>query len=73
LESGYDFLKFYNQDGTLAETVTGRKNAFWTNEIEGSQITVEFTTDDSVDAYGFDLDAYSWTDFNGETHHVQVR
>jgi len=74
MESGYDFVKFYNQDGTLAESLTGRKTAaFWTNEIEGSSITIELLTDDSVDAYGFDIDSYSWTDFNGETHNVQVQ
>jgi subtilisin family serine protease len=73
LESGFDFVKLYNQDGTLAESITGRKNAFWTNEIEGSEIKVEFTSDDSVNGFGFEIEAYSWTDFNGNTQHVQVR
>lgn len=73
LEQGYDFLKLYNQDGTVADSLTGtRTAAFWTNEVEGSSLKLEFTSDDTVNKYGFDIDSYSWTDYNGETHTVQV-
>jgi thermitase len=73
LESGYDFLRFKAADGSVLESLSGRRNgAFSTNELEGDKITLEFTSDESVQSWGFQITGYSWTDFNGQTHNVQV-
>ncbi len=74
LESGYDFLKLYAENGELADSYTGRKpNAFTSNEIDGSKVRIEFTSDDSVNGWGFGIESYQWTDFAGNTHEVQVQ
>jgi len=74
LEAGYDFVKLIAENGEIAETLTGRKAAaFWSNEVQGSKITLQFTSDDSVNSWGYGIDSYSWTDFDGQTHTVQVQ
>lgn len=74
LESGYDFVRLVAENGEIAESITGRKTQpFWTNEIAGSKVTVKFTSDDSVQGWGFAIESYEWTDFNGQTHNVQVQ
>ncbi len=74
LEAGYDFLKVYDGQGKLLESISGRKADGWTtNEIEADTVRIEFTSDDSVSKYGFDLSSYQWTDFNGETHTVKTQ
>jgi len=74
IEAGYDFLKIYDGEGKLLESISGRKADGWTtNEIESDSIRIVFTSDDSVTKYGFDLSSYQWTDFNGETHTVQAQ
>ncbi|MEO5668490.1 MAG: S8 family serine peptidase [Bdellovibrionota bacterium] len=74
LESGYDFLKLIAANGEVADQVTGRKTAgFWSNEVQGSKITLQLTSDDSVNSWGFAIDSYEWTNFNGQTETVQVQ
>lgn len=74
LESGYDFVKIYNRDGQLLESLSGRKADGWTtNEIESDYVKVVFTTDRSVTKYGFDLAGYQWTNFDGQSEEVMVQ
>jgi thermitase len=74
LESGYDFLKLIAANGEVAESMTGtRTAAFWSNEVQGSKMTLQLTSDDSVNNWGFAIDSYEWTDFNGNSGTVQVQ
>jgi thermitase len=68
LESGYDFVNLYDAEGNLQGTLSGNQAAgTWTDEIQGDTVVVEFVSDESVPRYGFDLDAYGWTNFNGQS------
>ena len=40
------------------------------SEVDGDKLVVKFTSDSSVNAYGFDITGYSWTDYTGFTHEV---
>lgn len=74
LEAGYDKLTILDGEGNQIDSLSGRKADGWTtNEIDGDTIRLVFTSDSSVSKYGFDLSSYQWTDFNGETHTVQVQ
>jgi thermitase len=74
LESGYDFVKLIAANGEVADSFTGTKTAaFWSNEVQGSKMTLQLTSDDSVNNWGFAIDSYEWTDFNGNSGTVQVQ
>jgi hypothetical protein len=74
MESGYDFVKLLDGNNQVSESFSGRKNAaFWSNEVPGSKVTVQLSSDDSVNSWGFAIESYAWTDFNGNTEVVQVQ
>ncbi len=67
-EAGYDTVKILSASGEVVDTLSGELPAgTWTPEVEGDKLIVEFTTDSSVTKYGFDIDAYSWTDFGSQS------
>ncbi len=68
-ESGYDIVRLVDEVGAEADSFSGNLAAnTWSSEVEGSKLTVRFESDSSVTRAGFVIDAYQWTDFNGETH-----
>jgi len=67
-ESGYDKLRITSGSGELIEELSGRVGAadgFWTTEVEGDTINLEFIADDSVNDEGFVIDSFQWTEFSG--------
>lgn len=59
-ESKYDNLKIYDAEGNLVETMSGVNNQTFSQVIKGSYAKLVFTSDDSVNRYGFDLTKVAW-------------
>ncbi len=68
-ESGYDFVKLFSEAGEESDSYSGTLAAnVWSSEVEGGKLRITFESDTSVNRTGFVIDAYQWTDFNGQTH-----
>lgn len=63
-EKTFDKLKVINGDtGEVIEILSGKREGdFWTSAIDGSRMILEFISDTSINDYGFDIDAYRWTE-----------
>jgi len=55
VESGYDTLYVYDNDGTLLNTYSGAYGHIWSDWGAGPTFTVKIVTDGSVMKYGFDV------------------
>lgn len=67
-EAGYDKLKISSKTGEVVDELSGRIGAaggFWTSEVEGDTINLDFKSDDSVQDEGFVIDNFEWTDYSG--------
>jgi len=53
LEAGYDFMKIRNQARAEIESFSGVGTAYVTDYMEGDTAVVEFTSDSSVNKWGF--------------------
>jgi len=66
-ETTYDKLIIRNAAGEVVDSLSGTlPENYWSVETDGDKITVEFTSDGSVNKYGFDISAFEWTTFSGE-------
>ena len=66
-ELKYDFLTLRDGSGQIVDTLSGNLGAnFWSLESEGDTLNLEFSSDDSINGYGIEIDSYSWTDFSGK-------
>jgi len=73
-ERSYDFLKIKSKAGDEVDTLSGNLPAGTVSpEVEGDKIVLEFTSDSSVNGYGFDIEGYSWTDYDGTEGFVSTR
>jgi thermitase len=54
-ERGYDKLKIFDSAGKLVAEMSGGNDDSWSPIIDGSSAKLEFSSDDSVTRYGFDL------------------
>lgn len=59
-EAKYDNLKIYDAQGNLVETLSGLNNQAFSQVIKGSYAKLVFTSDESVNKYGFDLTKVAW-------------
>jgi hypothetical protein len=66
-EAGYDKLKIKTGAGELVEELSGNlgSNGFWSTEVEGDTMNLEFTADESINDAGFEIDSFAWTDYQG--------
>ncbi len=72
-EAGYDTLTLKSGAGDVIDAISGRlANDTWSMEVEGEKLVLEFKSDSSVNGWGFKIDSYSWTDYNGESHVEKV-
>lgn len=54
-EANYDKVEIFDKNGVRIDTLSGMQDDIFTTPIEGSYARVVFTSDDSVQEYGFDL------------------
>lgn len=55
-ESGFDYVTLIDGQGKIVGKISGTKKDYYTMPIAGDTVTLKFKADDSVDAYGFDVD-----------------
>ena len=53
LEAGYDFLSVENGSRNTIDRISGEGTEYKTDYVEGDQIVVKFTSDSSVNSWGF--------------------
>ena len=41
-------------------------NGFWSTEVEGDTLNLDFKADDSVQGAGIVIDNFQWTDYAGQ-------
>ncbi|MBD1372811.1 M4 family metallopeptidase [Hazenella sp. IB182357] len=58
-ESGYDFVYIKDKNGSVKETYSGSKSAFWVI-VDGDTITSNLVTDSSVNANGYVIDQVAY-------------
>lgn len=56
LESGYDFLEVANANGLVIEKISGKGSDYASDYIEGDSMSVTFSSDSSINAWGFLID-----------------
>ncbi|WP_413559227.1 S8 family serine peptidase [Bdellovibrio sp. HCB209] len=54
-ERDYDKAEIFDSTGKLVQTISGKADDTFSAVIEGDKATVVFTSDDSVNRYGFDI------------------
>ncbi|UOF00372.1 S8 family serine peptidase [Bdellovibrio reynosensis] len=59
-EADFDKVELFDQNGTKVTEIFGRNNGLYTAPIEGHTVKVVFTSDGSVNRYGFDLTKAAW-------------
>lgn len=59
-EAKYDSLKIYDAEGKLVDTMSGLNNQSFSQVIKGNYAKLVFTSDESVNKYGFDLTKVAW-------------
>lgn len=55
LETRYDKVLFYNRAGKKVAEMTGDMGSTWSPVIPGDYVKISFTSDESINRYGFDL------------------
>lgn len=54
-EASYDKVQFKNKDGVVVGTLSGRLGEVYGPAVDGDTVTISFSADDTVNAYGFDV------------------
>ncbi len=54
-EAGYDKVTFKNAAGVVVGTMSGKLGETYGPVVEGNTLTMSFSSDDTVNSYGFDL------------------
>ncbi len=60
LERNYDFVRLYDKNGVVVQSLTGDLGQFESVEVTGDAITVEFVTDRSVAKWGYLITGYAY-------------
>lgn len=64
-EVGCDFATIRDGTGRVVLRYSGQKGSFWSAEVIGDTLEIEFETDYSMPGYGFDVDAMGFS-FEGD-------
>jgi len=60
-EGDYDEVCIYNENYQEVACYSGDKGAFWTEEeIKGATVYISMSSDETLNYYGFDIDAYKY-------------
>ncbi len=59
-ERDYDKIQFYDVSGKLVGTMSGKNDDSFGPVVEGEYVKMVFTTDDSVNRNGWDIDKAAW-------------
>jgi len=55
-ETGYDFVKLFDKNGSQLQSLSGNHTDEFTTVIEGDSVTIKLTSDSDISGYGFDID-----------------
>ena len=61
-ESGYDLIRIKDGAGAVVEELSGEQADYTTDYVEGDKASITFTSDGSVDGWGFAIDHYDFID-----------
>lgn len=61
LEAQYDFISLRDKEGLEAISYTGKQNDFWSADVLGDFLKIEFKTDYSNPQWGFAIDAVEYS------------
>lgn len=59
-ERDYDKVELYDSTGKKVATVSGKNDDSFSAPIDGEYVKIVFTSDDSVNRYGFDITKVAW-------------
>ncbi|ASD62057.1 S8 family serine peptidase [Bdellovibrio bacteriovorus] len=59
-ERDYDKVEFYDANGKLVGNMSGKNDETFSPVIDGEYVKIVFTSDDSVNRYGFDITKAAW-------------
>ncbi|MGZ3768427.1 MAG: S8 family serine peptidase [Bdellovibrio sp.] len=59
-ERDYDKVELYDSTGKKVQTISGKNDDYFSSAIDGDYVKIVFTTDDSVNRYGFDITKAAW-------------
>jgi thermitase len=54
-EAGYDKITFKNANGDVIGSISGKLGETYSPVVEGDTVIISFTSDDTVNSYGFDV------------------
>lgn len=60
LEAGYDVIKVKNAQGEVVETISGAKENYASEYVEGESLTLEFVSDRSVNRWGYKASEFQY-------------
>jgi subtilisin family serine protease len=59
-EKDYDKVEIFDAQGTKVDSLSGRMDESFSSVITGEYAKIVFTSDDSVNRYGFDITKAAW-------------
>lgn len=59
-EKDYDKVELYGANGVKVQTISGKNDDTFSLAIDGEYVKIVFTSDDSVNRYGFDITKAAW-------------
>lgn len=59
-EKDYDKVELFDSKGTKVATLSGKNDDIFSIPVEGEYVKIVFTSDDSVNRYGFDITKAAW-------------
>lgn len=59
-ERDYDKVELFDAKGTKVATMSGKNDDSFSTPIDGEYVKIVFTSDDSVNRYGFDITKAAW-------------
>lgn len=59
-EHNYDFVYLYDKNNNIVKVYEGEIAPFWSEPVPGDSVKIRFTSDDSNNFYGFDIDKIAY-------------